>query len=259
MKTGKTIQPLLNAATPWSAWALRLMARHRRWADAPRATLLLHARLSRMQSQLMQRFLSFHADFHTLVNATIDCRGTHSLAQLPAGARQMQFNPVRNLLRSPGAQTAQLVQQADTPARRLEFRRAALPAMMALQRAVMLASIGPAPEQQRTQISRPQMRLRNDADQTPVARLLARRLRHPSDESSKRIAMALRREAVSPATSRLPSAGMPADRRLFEQQVHRIGDATAAPPAVNVEQLASQVLKHIDRRVIARRERMGQV
>lgn len=73
------------------------------------------------------------------------------------------------------------------------------------------------------------------------------------------MAMALRRESAPPAASRLSSAEMPAERRLFEQQVRRIGDTTAAPPAVNVEQLASQVLRHIDRRVIARRERMGQV
>src|SRR5262245_28088942 len=33
MKTRKTIQPLLNAATPWTAWASHLAARHRRWAD----------------------------------------------------------------------------------------------------------------------------------------------------------------------------------------------------------------------------------
>jgi hypothetical protein len=32
-----------------------------------------------------------------------------------------------------------------------------------------------------------------------------------------------------------------------------------AVPVVNVEQLANQVIKQIDRRIIARRERMGQV
>jgi hypothetical protein len=71
--------------------------------------------------------------------------------------------------------------------------------------------------------------------------------------------MALRKESASPVASKLPPVEVLAERRLFEQQVRRIGDAAAATPAVSVEQLTSQVLQHIDRRVIARRERMGQV
>ncbi|MEY9697575.1 hypothetical protein ABIE71_000318 [Bradyrhizobium diazoefficiens] len=236
MKTGKTIQPLSNAAIPWTAWASRLMARHRRWPDAPRATLLLHTRLSRTPAQLTQRWLSFHGDFHTLFNVAINGRSTHSVQQRPTGARPMQFNPARNLLQSHG-----------------------LPAMVAVQRAARLALTGLAPEQQHTLISRPHMRLRDDADQTPVSRLLARRLRRPSEESPKRTAMALRRESAPPAASRLPSIDVPAERRLFEPQPRWTGEAAVATPAINVEQLASQVLKHIDRRVIARRERMGQV
>jgi hypothetical protein len=172
----------------------------------------------------------------------------------------MQFNPVRSLLQPHGLQAAQQARQADTPARRLEFRRAAaLPAMAAVHRAATLASIACAPEEHRTSISGPYVPLRGDVDQTPVSRLLARRLRRVSDESPNRIPMALRRESAPPAASRLPPAEVLAERRLFEQQVRRTGDAPAATPSVNVEQLASQVLKHIDRRVIARRERMGQV
>lgn len=198
--------------------------------------MLLHTRLSRTPAQLMQRWLSFHGGFHTFFNVVIDGRSTHSVQQLPTGARQMQFNSVRNLLRSHG-----------------------LPAMVAVQRAARLALTGLAPEQQHTLISRPYMRLRDHADQTPVSRLLARRLRRSSEESPRRMAMALRRESAPPAASRLPSIDLPAERRLFEPQLRRTGEAAAATPAVNVEQLASQVLKHIDRRVIARRERMGQV
>jgi hypothetical protein len=213
-----------------------------------------------MPAQLMQRWLSFHADFHTLVNVAIGGRGTHPLPQTRRGARQMQFNPVRNLLQPHGLQATQQARQADTPARRLEFRQAAaLPARAAVHRAAMLASIACAPEEHRTSVSGPYMPLRDDVDQTPVSRLLARRLRRLSEESPSRIPMALRREFALPAASRLPPAEVLAERRLFEQQVRRIDDATAARPAVNVEQLASQVLKHIDRRVIARRERMGQV
>jgi hypothetical protein len=200
-----------------------------------------------MPAQLMQRWLSFHADFHTLVNVAIGGRGNHPLPRTPGGARQMQFNPVRSLLQPHGLQATQQARQADTPARRLEFRRAAaLPAMAAVHRAATLASIACAPEEHRTSIS-------------GLSRLLARRLRRVSEESPNGIPMALRRESAPPAASRLPPAEVLAERRLFEQQVRRIGDATAATPAVNVEQLASQVLKHIDRRVIARRERMGQV
>jgi hypothetical protein len=241
--------------------------------------LLLRARLWRMPAQLMQRWLSFHVDFHTLVNVSTGGRGAYPFPRTPGGARQTQFSPVRSLLQRHGLQAThprmefsslllqphglqatQQARQAEMPTRRLEFRRAApLPAMAAVHRAATLASIADFPGERRTSIFGGHVPLRYDADRTPVSRLLARRLRRVSEESPNRVPMALRRDSAPPATSRLPPVEVLAERRLFEQQVRRIGDATAATPAVNVEQLASQVLQHIDRRVIARRERMGQV
>ncbi len=71
--------------------------------------------------------------------------------------------------------------------------------------------------------------------------------------------MALHKEPAYPVASKVPPVEALSERRLFEQQVRRAGDAAATMPAVSVEQLTSQVLQHIDRRVIARRERLGQV
>jgi hypothetical protein len=291
MTTRKTIRSLSRTATRWTAWSSRLAARYQRWADATRRPLLLHARW-RMPALLMQRWCSFHADFHTLVNISAGGHGTRPRARPHAGASQMEFSPARSLLQRHGLQAAHQARQAEALARRLEFQRAAptpaaagvlwgaMPAAIARTQREHLAStfgrhVSPQyrsltfsphmPPHHRFSVSptssilRRHELLRHDAEPTQVSRLLARRLRRVSEAFPNMAPMALRKQPAPPVAPRLPPAEALTERSSFERRVPRPGDAPPAVPAVSVEQLTSQVLKHIDRRVIARRERMGQV
>ena len=98
-------------------------------------------------------------------------------------------------------------------------------------------------------------------DLTEVSRRLTHRTerRHELSEVTElRQLVSLRKQAPTPAPSQ-PRAGAAPEFAPVERSIHAPAFSEIGMPAVNVEQLANQVMKHIDRRVIARRERMGQI
>jgi hypothetical protein len=88
--------------------------------------------------------------------------------------------------------------------------------------------------------------------------MLVARARRVVRLSSAEPRMALRRD-VGVATGASPTRAAPPDFGWSEPLAARRISPPTPPPVLNVEQLAKQVLKQIDRQVIARRERMGVV
>lgn len=92
-----------------------------------------------------------------------------------------------------------------------------------------------------------------------IATLLTQRVRRISEPSAVQTPMAFRAQAANPVTAAEPSVEVRRSRDAFERQNGLPTMPSMAPPAVNVQLLADEVMKQIDRRVIARRERMGQI
>lgn len=269
--TLKTIRRLPTIAVPWTAWAARLSACHRRWADVPALSLLFGIPW-RLPASLLQR-LSFHADFHTLVNL----QSIQANARTPPG--------LATLHRAPPPAGSQAAASARVPLVSLLRRQATAPRQFmsplfvaagpAVPRTAMRhADTGPhraAPTGDATPPILPRPLLRLEAGPARAALRLAHRFRQSADMPNPGVPrieidrmpaakppMTLRKAAPSPAARPTP---LPADVTPFGRQANRAIDVPAAMAlsAVNVEQLADQVLKQIDRRVVARRERMGQV
>jgi hypothetical protein len=116
---------------------------------------------------------------------------------------------------------------------------------------------------QRLQLFTPvhrQHAVRREAEATDVSRRLAERVRRVPEAALPATPMALRREPRPAVISQPPSIEEFATRSLSDWRTRQhSASPPMAAPSVNIDQLASQVLKQIDRRVVARRERMGQV
>jgi hypothetical protein len=199
-----------------------------------------------MPTPLLQRWLSFQLDVRMI------------LAQAAPVAER---NPVARSVRPAPAH-----ERADPAARRWHLRRAAPPADVRTFGGTVSAAMAgtrgaPFAAVVRAQEPLPIRRWRRAGEEAgfvEASRRFTRRLRRVSEAGIDRPPLALRRDPAPPIAPARPSADVPMARRWFEPQTERQVELAAAAATVNVEQLASQVLKQIDRRVIARRERMGQ-
>ena len=91
-----------------------------------------------------------------------------------------------------------------------------------------------------------------------ISQSIFARARRSVDHCTRLPVPTLRKEAGLPIPAS-SARSMPQERGVFEDRDVRHLEPSAATPPVNVERLASQVLHQIDRRIIARRERMGLV
>jgi hypothetical protein len=100
--------------------------------------------------------------------------------------------------------------------------------------------------------------VRRETEVTEISRRLAERVRRVPEALSPPAPMILRSEpqAVRPPPS-FEEASAPT--RWQDPPIRPSPVPPAAIAPVNIDQLTAQVLKQIDRRVVARRERLGQV
>jgi hypothetical protein len=105
-------------------------------------------------------------------------------------------------------------------------------------------------------------------ESTLVTRLIARRERREATDPTPTAPAATQRVALgappAPATPVLARRGLPAQLepptplRAPTPSPHGVGDAMRAPaPALDIQSLADQVIRTIDQRVVAARERLG--
>lgn len=101
--------------------------------------------------------------------------------------------------------------------------------------------------------------IRREADFQEVSRRLTQRVRRVNEVSTVNPPMALRLAAANRVTPKHVSSEAMPEPNSFEKRSSPQSVPAMSMPALNVELLADQVLKQIDRRVVARRERMGQI
>jgi hypothetical protein len=260
MRKRKSIRPLPVVASRWLAWATRLTAHHHRWTDAPTVPLLFHVALLRNLILLQQRSFSFHTRVQPKLNLSIssnyEWKGGVKNLYAPHAAFLKLF-ATNSVYRSfaisehRGKETSALLIQYSrmlrVPVTRETVARQPLALVVARTKTEHLS-----------QKLHQHFSSRYEADITKVSERLITQVQR-INETVTSPPMALRKEI--PAAVALP--GMSADERAERGLVESPPRWTAAQamtmPTLNVEQIANQVIQQIDRRVIARRERLGQI
>lgn len=267
MKARKPIREIRVAASRWMRWANDLRSRTRRRAEIMPAGLLwrlpILARIvtvlqqqnffssMAVQTQLNRSFLQQHAWNNRSTN--FFQRPTLNFKVAPAQTGAVRFRPKGGAASRPVEMQLML-----RPNLRWPSSREATPGPTPVNEAIARLRN----ENVATRLEQ-QFRVNRELQLTEVSRLLTQRTRRiveGAEELQVRPSMTLHREmAVSKATasSRQPTIrDWDVDRKTSRADVA----ATAMPMgALDVERLTSEVMKQIDRRVIARRERLGQI
>ncbi|HJU56193.1 MAG TPA: hypothetical protein VJ715_16540 [Pyrinomonadaceae bacterium] len=264
MRTRKTIRPAPFAATRWAAWASQLAARRERVTGAPPLSLPLYVRLCRAPLVLYQRWLTFCAQVQPRIKISVAGREAASHAAANVYAPQLMFlqsfvGLFRQRLRSEAERRAQGA--AGLPPQSFEFRS---PTPVALTREsagrpAMTLAVAQARVERLSSTLHQHFFTRQEAMVTEVSKRLTKRVRRVDELSVFRLAMSLRKETPAGLPKQLPSEAAYEQSSFERQQGRHVLHAATPAPELNVERLADQVLKQIDRRVIARRERMGQI
>lgn len=261
----KSLPPAEPAATRWAVWALRLMARRGRFADAPGLELRHRIAPLRAALNIYHRRLSFYTGLYPRIELAFGSPDIWRPAPANVYAPQLIF--LQKLL-GPHARPTAKEHAGDTPP-------ASIPAALMTDPLKPMRTHRLAADVRRARLTLAIARTRTEqvsdfhsrhfsAQRETVLRELSERLTRRSrrvDESEVvRTEMALRKDAsATPASTRVHRDAWPDESHAFERRGMSHARPAQMMPELNVEQLADQVMKHIDRRVIARRERMGQI
>jgi hypothetical protein len=261
MRKRESIRPLPTMPSRWLAWAARLTGQHRRWADAPTAPLLFHVALLRNLILLQQRCFSFHTRVQPKLNLSISGNyewngGVKNLyaphaafLELFAGNsvyRSFTLNEHR------GKEISKLL---------LEYSR--MPRVPVTRETVTHLPLALVVARTKTDHVSSKLHQhfssRHEVDIRKVSERLIRQVQRVSETTMASPPMALRKEIPAAVTLPGMSSEPRAERGLHESPPRWTAAQAVTMPALNVDQIANQVIQQIDRRVIARRERMGQI
>jgi hypothetical protein len=230
-----------------AAWAARIGARFGRSIAARRMAMLLHAPGSRLTLMVEQRWL------RTIVNWS-------TRFQLSIAARANEPTPLRREPAAPAGPELVTRWRERILDEHPQIERAPGGESLIGERAKIFNwnRVESVLRSERTSFERYFVHGHNTTTVQMVTRMADRasrradRVESPVQMTGHR-AMTLRREPVRTAVSKEP----PVERngRRSELPIAQ----PPAMPAIDVNQLAEQVIRQIDRRVVARRERMGRI
>lgn len=233
----------------WASWAERLQSRFSRRSDAWRLGLTLHAHIARTSMLVEQRWLHptliFRPKLHLAVLESLASNGNQVFRQ----------TALLRELRTVFASRPQLHPPADASLRQIVWPRAEANSSMMLHTSRVYSReelAGILERRFATRIAR------RETQHLDVSTRLTHRLQRVEEANLLR-QMTLKREVA--ASTVKSAAGVRTFAPSEEQRRPFPSGAPAQPvmPAINVDQLAEQVIRQIDRRVVARRERMGKI
>jgi hypothetical protein len=234
-------------------WALRLKARHERRAEAPDLALVLLRRLGQLPIRIYQSWLSLYSRFDP--NFSLSLFDAPATGQVERSVTEQVFVHLFNRFEERHARLHNPARSTILGSRVARHSPLARP-VAPFARQSMLSVTG-----QRLELSTSTRRQRIDRRETKVteiSRRLAERVQRIPETLPPPGPMALRSELR--AVRRPPAFEETSGATRWRDPPNRPPPVppTAVPP-VNIDQLTAQVLKQIDRRVVARRERLGQV
>lgn len=268
MKALPVIRRVKAIGLPWAGWAADVLARYGRWTDATRLPLSFFAPRMRVSpsATLIQRlehvqhhWLSSHMNIRLAVSPRVLQSDTTQV--VPTGPMRLQVTRISRQIeleqrRQPHLERYNRI--LDLSVRQTSIGLAARKRFVAIAAGVaklpdvsQKEPLPPSALRQEALARRRQMAL------TEVPRLLVQRARRVSDVPPSPLRMQLRRTA--PVIAAMPDSPQLPAASAWRQPAGGTGRGPdPAVPMIAVDQLAGQVLREIDRRVTARRERMGQ-
>jgi hypothetical protein len=264
MQRRKAIRPLPVITSRWTAWAAQLASRHGRLTDVSRLGLvLLMPALARTLILHQQRWLSSSLRVQPQLNLSISATGVWNAGTNTVYSPQMTLLNLLSIAvaasRTPGA--ASEVSRDVSPSTWFKNARradAGIAHTSVPRSAMTLAIARTSTEHLTTTLSR-RLSVRREADFKEVTSRLTERVRRISETDSIQPTMALRLPPANRVTPEHISSQAMGQTSSFEKRSSSTSGPAMTMPPLNVELLADQVLKQIDRRVVARRERMGQI
>jgi hypothetical protein len=239
-----------HVASRWARWASRLTSRFARQVDTFRMSLMLHASVNRMFWMVGKRWLLSTVFWRQYLQLALS--GSPVAFFSPIRAQQISFftgpfsGPAVRVREQRAQITAFTGAVNAAPARILSAPVTA--SFITTKRSRIYAWEDSVAELVRGfRIARAE---RVEFQATDVKRLVHRSERQ-EDTTVLRAAMTLRREGTV-----ITAAAVPAAQTLSAEQ-HRPTTASGSP--INVDLLTEHVIRQIDRRVIARKERMGRI
>lgn len=230
----------------WSLWALRFQARFDRHAGVRRIAMLLYARhgssSSTVKNNLFRQVVQVEPRVSLSINSSVGATSISNVKQ--TFNYQTKILMQTRLAASPNKRVEQVMMRGAVITSRTESRERVSRFIEGARREVTSV------------VERRFMELHHAGNRT-TERLVQRSERVVPAEIGHR-SLTLRREPVAAA----PAAAKAVAQRLLEQERKTASLERAAKPvtpAINVDQLVDQVIQQIDRRVIARRERMGRI
>ena len=250
MKRRKAISRINVMPSRSLAWATQLRQRYARFTDFDRLRMLLYVpALARTLVSLQQRWFTSLVHLHPQFNLSVNQQSVVNAWTNNVSAAQMTL---LNLKSDKSAFNSQSNVNED-PRRARHIREYENHQRLALTLAVNRTSSDLA-----ITLSQ-KFHVQRESQVREISTLLTQRVKRFSEPAAVQTPMALRAPAASRATAVEPAGEVMRSHDAFERRNTPATIPSMAQPALNVEMLANEVMKQIDRRVIARRERMGQI
>jgi hypothetical protein len=245
------------------AWAAQLRQRYVRFTDFSRLRMLLYVpALARTLVSLQQRRFTSLVNLHPQLNLSLKRQNVLNTWTNNMSAPQMTLVNLLSL--------ANLVARAGTGEAATSLAGSSSSVLEDLRRTrhvqdyenhnrlALTLAINRTSSDLTTTLSR-KFQVQREAQVREVSTLLTQRMKRISEPSTVQTPMAFRAPVADRFTATEPSVEAMRSRDALERRSAPTTMPSITPPALDVELLANEVMKQIDRRVIARRERMGQI
>lgn len=239
MRPGAIIRRLAR----WNRWTALLKSRYDRHADVFRMALLLYLRSSRTALKIEQRWLRPIIDFRPQLHWWMTESSFSSANRVFLS--QLNFLTRAQMMTQPSAkQEAIPVQNLVYPSTVSERTHALMRIVDRSQREFAIHFERRFVERRDTVLLRTSERLVHRCDRVERTAVQQR-------------AMTLHRQPKATASASAEVASHPGVRMPDDRAAYLPAPPPPVMPNINVNELTDQVIRQIDRRVIARRERMG--
>lgn len=245
------------------AWAARFQQRYFRFTDYSRLSMLLYVpALARTLIFLQQRLHAPLVNLHPQLNLSLNQKNVVNTWTNNASTPQMtlvNLLSLANFAARADAGESQIPRAGQSSSFAGDVRRTRYVTEHENHRRLALTLAVHRTSSDLATTMNQKFQVQRETQVRELSTLLTQRVKRISEPTAVQPPMGFRAPAVNRAMPAEPGIEVMRSRDAFERRNAPATMPSIAPPALNVEQLANEVMKQIDRRVIARRERMGQI